>query len=447
MRKRLLITSTYLLVFAPLGIPNNRVGVHILETLEAKPAAALVNSNGGDWGYVTIVLRSNDLNRDKWIKFFNAARQLHLIPIVRLATYPDGETWVRPDALDLVDFANFLDDMPWPIKNRYLVLFNEVNQVKEWGGQVDPMAYATLLMDAKRIFKQRSDDFFLISAGLDMSLDALTFYRQMSQLQPKWYDAVDGIAVHAYPNDRHGIMGYKYELELLRSLGYVPKPIFVTETSAFGQIWQDQNVVAITPFLLYAGTGDFAKFSLLNSDLTPRSTYNEIFNLSKIAGSPLLGKATITGSTAFSSGSIYTSPTDLWWGKLTSFWFQILRQLRLTVGQASFIVDIARTPSQRALGLSGRLSMNKDQGMLFVFDQPNQRSFWMKDMHFPLDFIWIRGGRVVETSLNVLPPDQTGGEPMVISPSEKVDRVLEVNAGSVSMYGIKVGDIVGGDKN
>ncbi len=230
MRKKLLIASTYLLVLAPLSVPNNRVGVHILDTAEVGPAAKLVNSSGGDWGYVTIVLRSNDLDRDKWTKFFADCRNLHLIPLVRLATYPGPADagWVKPDALDLVDFANFLVDMPWPVKNRYVILFNEVNHAAEWGGPVNPVAYATLLLDAQRVFKQRSADFFLLSAGLDMSSaqsdnswDALTYYRQMSKLQPQWYDSVDGLAVHAYPNPafssspttttRFGVSGFQYE--------------------------------------------------------------------------------------------------------------------------------------------------------------------------------------------------------------------------------------------
>ena len=441
MRKKLLIASTYLLVMTPLNVPNNRVGVHILETSEVKQAATLVNSNGGDWGYVTIVLRSNDLDRSKWINFFEDARKLHIIPIIRLATYPDGGTWVKPDALDLVDFANFLADMPWPVKNRYVILFNEVNHAAEWGGQISPSEYATLLLDSQRIFKERSVDFFLISAGLDMSQDALTLYRQMSQLQPKWYDAIDGVGIHAYPNDHGGITGFKYELELLQSLGYVPKPIFVTETSAFNQIRQDQNVVAITPFLLFAGSGEFTKFSLLNTDLSPRPGYTEIYNLPKVAGGPLLGDISIAIPVAFSSGNSYTSPpAGGWWQKLTIFWFRLLGRQGLTEGQAVFDVELAQTTAKREQGLSGRLTMPAGSGMLFVFDQPAQHTFWMKDMHYPLDFVWIRGGKVVEITKDVFPP-------RTITPEVIVDQVLEINAGEVDKYGIKVGDIVGGDKN
>ena len=55
--------------YDPASVPNNRVGVHILDPNEINDAAKLINSSGGDWGYVTIPIRSNDRDRDKWLKF------------------------------------------------------------------------------------------------------------------------------------------------------------------------------------------------------------------------------------------------------------------------------------------------------------------------------------------------------------------------------------------
>src|SRR4030042_2564613 len=57
-------------------------------------------------------------------------------------------------------------------------------------------------------------------------------------------------------------------------------------------------------------------------------------------------------------------------------------------GQKIF-VEIADTPEKRSQGLSGRDNLSQNQGMLFIFNQPAIPSFWMKDMNFPLDFIWI----------------------------------------------------------
>ena len=120
-------------VFDPLAVPNNRVGVHILDPQEIHQAAKLVNSSGGSWGYVTIPIRSNDRDREKWIRFFDNAKKEKLIPIIRLATYPEGPAGSN-HLFDLVDFANFLSDMPWPTKNRYL--FCSTSQIMPMNGEV-----------------------------------------------------------------------------------------------------------------------------------------------------------------------------------------------------------------------------------------------------------------------------------------------------------------------
>src|SRR5450759_2107151 len=52
-------------------------------------------------------------------------------------------------------------------------------------------------------------------------------------------------------------------------------------------------------------------------------------------------------------------------------------------------VDLALTPAEQEQGLSARTTLAEDSGMLFVFDRPGQYPFWMKDMNFPIDMIWI----------------------------------------------------------
>ena len=78
--------------------------------------------------------------------------------------------------------------------------------------------------------------------------------------------------------------------------------------------------------------------------------------------------------------------------------------------------------------------------MLFDFPKPDIYQFWMNDMNFPLDFIWINGGKVVEITENVQPPSQTQGQPVVVKSYFSVDKVLEVNAGFVTRNNLKVGD-------
>ena len=106
-------------------------------------------------------------------------------------------------------------------------------------------------------------------------------------------------------------------------------------------------------------------------------------------------------------------------------------------GQKIF-VEIADTPEKRSQGLSGRDNLSQNQGMLFIFNQPAIPSFWMKDMNFPLDFIWINNNQVIAITENIQPQDYQ--PPKTLPMNQKVDMVLEVNAGTVGRLDIKTGD-------
>src|SRR5690348_7405286 len=87
----------------PLASPNNSFGVHILFPSELSQAAAFVNSNGGDWGYVVIPIQSDDLDLVKWQTFMNDCAKNHVIPILRLATegdYFNTTSWRTPNPSD-----------------------------------------------------------------------------------------------------------------------------------------------------------------------------------------------------------------------------------------------------------------------------------------------------------------------------------------------------------
>jgi hypothetical protein len=103
-----------------------------------------------------------------------------------------------------------------------------------------------------------------------------------------------------------------------------------------------------------------------------------------------------------------------------------------------FKVEIADTDEKRMQGLSGRESLPENQGMLFVFDVSDYHTFWMKDMNFSLDFIWISRNQIVEISRNIKPEDYQ--PPKTLVPGNKIDKVLEVNAGFAEKIGIKEGD-------
>lgn len=107
-------------------------------------------------------------------------------------------------------------------------------------------------------------------------------------------------------------------------------------------------------------------------------------------------------------------------------------------------VEIADTQAKRSEGLGGRESLASDSGMLFIFPKEDKYPFWMKGLNFPLDFVWIKGDRVVDILKNVPPPaKETKDESLsVYLPKEAVDKVLEVNSGTVERLNIKVGDSV-----
>lgn len=103
-------------------------------------------------------------------------------------------------------------------------------------------------------------------------------------------------------------------------------------------------------------------------------------------------------------------------------------------------VEIADTLEKQEKGLSGRKFMPESQGMLFVFPDPDYYSFWMKDMNFSLDFIWINDNKIVEITKNVKLDDYQ--PPRVLVPKNKVDKVLEINAGMADKMEIREGDML-----
>ena len=113
-----------------------------------------------------------------------------------------------------------------------------------------------------------------------------------------------------------------------------------------------------------------------------------------------------------------------------------LTQQTLTIKGQQVIVDVATTPSQQQQGLSGREQLAEGTGMLFVFPVPAIQTFWMKDMQFPIDILWIADHRVIGIEPAVAADD---GLRRYSSPFA-VDEVLELPAGWVQRYSVRLGD-------
>lgn len=89
----------------------------------------------------------------------------------------------------------------------------------------------------------------------------------------------------------------------------------------------------------------------------------------------------------------------------------------------TYRVTIADTEEERAQGLSGVVSLKADEGMLFMFPKADYYGFWMKDMHFPLDFVWIDSSwHIVGTTKNVSPSSY----PSSFYPPRPAQYVLEI---------------------
>lgn len=107
------------------------------------------------------------------------------------------------------------------------------------------------------------------------------------------------------------------------------------------------------------------------------------------------------------------------------------------IGGQIIKVDLAETVSQQTIGLGKREYLFPDQGMLFVYSDYQWQGFWMKDMLFPLDIIWLKDNKVVGWEKNVPVPTTTNLQ-IYYSP-EPVNYVLEVPAGLVDNLDLEVG--------
>ncbi len=100
-------------------------------------------------------------------------------------------------------------------------------------------------------------------------------------------------------------------------------------------------------------------------------------------------------------------------------------------------VSIADTDALRQLGLGGRAGLAPDEGMLFVFPQDGSYAFWMKDMTFPIDILWLSADKYIVDIRADVSPDTY---PHAFAPITPSRYVLELPAGYTQSNGIQIGD-------
>lgn len=330
--KIVLIFAYLFFIFSSKSIlaSENIFGLHLTQTQDLYSAKDIINSSGGDWGWATIVIRTDQLDYRTWQDFFDNCRRYHIIPIIRLATHSDNGNWKIPTQSDIDNLASFLNSLNWPTKARHIILFNEINHGQEWGGEVSVKNYVDISLYAANKFKSLNPNFFILSGALDLAtpdampkfLSAKSFYRQIYDYQPDFFDYIDGLASHSYPNHgfvgkpyhtgQHSILGYQWELETIKKMGVNKDfPVFITETgwphqeginrknnfyttkttsqfllTAY-QIWSaDNRVKAVTPFIYNYPQSPFDHFSWLDQNEQLYPEYQKIIDAPKLTNSP-----------------------------------------------------------------------------------------------------------------------------------------------------------------
>jgi hypothetical protein len=227
----------------------------------------------GEWGYVTQVIETDNLDVTKWQRFMDLCAELHLIPILRLATTfeEDFNYWAEPPQdinggyTTIADeYAEFIIALEWPTDQHFVIVGNEPNHGNEWGGAPDPAEYARFLIDVARAVHAADPQARILNAGFDpyapntggqplpdgfVYLDEETFINEMLGAEPDVFKSIDVWASHSYSDGslslppgaiygsdqsradvKQGINTYIWEVSLFQKFGIRSLPVMITET-------------------------------------------------------------------------------------------------------------------------------------------------------------------------------------------------------------------------
>ena len=119
---------------------------------------------------------------------------------------------------------------------------------------------------------------------------------------------------------------------------------------------------------------------------------------------------------------------------------------QVEIGENEFCLWVADSFEERKQGLSNTYlgdfqSSREADGMIFLFDEPTVQNFWMKEMLFDLDVLWIADSQVIKIDTGIKAPDFAGEEPERMSSDPyAVSWVIELPSGSVNHFNIEAGD-------
>ncbi|MGE3269706.1 MAG: SH3 domain-containing protein [Chloroflexota bacterium] len=301
---------------------NNIVGLNVARLRKDRyieAAAELVNANGGDWGYLTVVFTADERDSASGElllqQLLDRCYEYHLQPIIRVSTRFDvgSETWSRPEPDDAERWRAFLEKGRWPTAKVWVIAGNEPNLGREWGGEVDAAGYAAYLSHFLDVFAD-SERFMVVNGPLDASntsempkmQDAYEFLTEVDAASPGIFERLHGWASNPYmvphqgPGLRYTHRAYESELEFIGR----DMPVLITEAGhlntgdaheiaafyeeAFRDWMADPRVVAVTPLFWHPDRGVYWMFDFNgNNQVIEKSpTYELIQRLPRERGSP-----------------------------------------------------------------------------------------------------------------------------------------------------------------
>lgn len=302
----------------------------------------------GEWGFVTQLVRSDDLDPERWQIFMDQCADLKLTPILRLATTFDREKqwWSAPPRDSDRSFrttanryAAFVAALDWPTEAHYVIVGNEPNHGNEWGGKPDAEAYAHFLIDMAEALHRADPRIRVLNAGLDpytphtgstpfvdgmYYMDSETFMDEMAAAYPAVFTVIDAWASHAYPpgfteppweqlyqidriNDaqnprsaappagiyNRGVNSYRWELWKLSTYGVRALPVFITETG-----WRHAESAQINTLDADSDYPD-ATMVALYFDLALRGNYSRYPEFPETGWTPWLDDPQVAAVTPF----------------------------------------------------------------------------------------------------------------------------------------------------
>jgi hypothetical protein len=226
-------TSTYDELGQIQAKPESKYGIHLLldDGEHQWPIAVweqhvrYARDLVGEWGYVVELIRLDDLDPAKWQVFMDLCANLHLTPIIRLATTYDrtNRWWTAPpkdaDGIRYTEVArryrDFVASLVWPTTLKYIIVGNEPNRGDEWSNRPNGAEYAQFLTDVSDALRSLDpENTKILNAGLDQYcphtngqvfidgyryIDAETFMDQMHAYKPDIFNYIQVWASHAYP--------------------------------------------------------------------------------------------------------------------------------------------------------------------------------------------------------------------------------------------------------